>query len=161
MGYGYRYKCEFCGKEYGISTGTGFLFPQEYKRILKDVAKGKYGKQMKECYEKTPYIAVDAENKNYEGEDSGHWDGHPVLDLYEPKDIGKLLKKEFGGKTIEELEEVPYVMPNELKTSYKLILKQEHRCPKCKGLMKKRNIRNVCCPKCGKKNSPLNSVLWD
>ena len=161
MGYGYRYKCESCGKAYDVYAGIGCLLPQEYKKTLNDVAKGKYGKQAKDHFEKTPYIAVDAERRYFECESCGHWDILPGLDLYEPKDVGKLRKKEYGNRSVKELGEVPYVMPDELKTEYKLVLKYEHCCPKCKGIMKRRNIRNVCCPKCGKKNRPIQDVLWD
>lgn len=28
-------------------------------------------------------------------------------------------------------------------------------------LFEKANIRNVCCPKCGRKNKPLSDVVWD
>ena len=67
----------------------------------------------------------------------------------------------FGEKTVQELGSIPYVINTELKKNFVLIDKFEHKCPNCKGLMKKRNKRIIICPNCGTKNSPLGEELWD
>lgn len=86
----------------------------------------------------------------------------PSVKIYiSQKNVDKILKQEHGDKTVEDLGGVPYVMGYDLRHNYELIRKYDHRCPKCKGHMKKRNIRNICCPRCGTKNKPLGNVMWD
>ena len=161
MGSGHAYKCSRCGENYEVYTGIGFLFPQEYRKLITDMKKGRYGEERKELFKKIPLLAVDAEKEYYECEECGYWNVSECKDLYKPKNVDKILKQEHGDKTVEDLGEVPYVMGYDLKHNYELIQKYDHRCPKCEGHMKKRNIRNVCCPRCGTKNKPLGNVMWD
>lgn len=161
MGQGYKYVCKKCGEEYDIHTGLGMMFPNVYAKTMKDISEGRQGNSRKDLFKKIPYLAVDAEEYYYECEDCGFWSVEQGLDLYEPKDVDKIKKMKFGEKTVEELGSIPYVINTELKKNFVLIDKYEHKCPNCKGLMKKRNKRIISCPNCGTKNSPLGEELWD
>ena len=147
MGNGYSYKCIKCGNEYTVNTGIGFMFPNDYQRIMKEISKGRYGEKRKALYRNIPGLAVDAGRHYYECKDCGYWSVEENLDLYEPK-------KEVG--------EVHCVMPDDLKRKYKFIDKYDHRCPECNGQMKQRDRKvNVRCPSCRTVNEPLGSVDWD
>ncbi len=121
----------------------------------------RHGEERKELFKKILLLAVDAEKEYYECEECSYWNVSERKDLYKPKNVDKILKQEYGDKTVEDLGEASYLMGYDLKHNYELIQKYDHRCPKCKGHMKKGNIKNVCCPRCGTKNKPLENVMWD
>lgn len=148
MGQGYLYKCSRCGEEYSVNKGIGMMFPSEYKSIVSNIRKGRFGKEMQDDFNKVPHMAVDIERNYYECDDCGYWDVLNCLDLYEPKDTSE--------------EKDSYVMSDELKANYILFRKYEHRCPECNGHMTERNRRRkIRCPRCGHKNMPAGMCMWD
>ena len=149
MGQGKRFKCSSCGCEYGVFTGTGFMFPEVYKRIETAIRDGKYGEELKEAYGSLNDPAIDCDRHFYECQHCGHWTVEEGLDLYESKDENKVTKAEF----------VPNYV---LDTDYELVRRNPHICPKCGNEMKRDDdIREVNCPECGVRNKPLEDILWD
>ena len=162
MGQGYKYICKKCYEVYSLYTGIGLGFPHFYQQTLKEVARGKYGSKEKELFKKIPFLGVDAETNYYECDNCGYWEAQECLDLYQPKNVEKLKKKQFGEKTAEEWSEVPYATHFDLKQDYKLIKKRIQECPKCHSIMKEKNRKTIIsCPNCGTRNRPVEEVLWD
>ena len=148
MRAGKNYKCQNCGKQYEVFTGIGYSFPSDYQELVADMKKGRYGTEIKQLLAGNPNLAVDAERFYYECEECGYWSVEECKDIYEHKNSNAS-------------SENSYVMGYELRQDYRLIQKYDHVCPKCRGHMKKRDVRNVTCPECGKKNKPLEYVMWD
>ena len=166
MGQGVGFKCSKCGKEYGASTGIGFLFPEFYKETLQAVKNGDYGAEFAELANKEKYVAVDAELYLYACKKCKHWEVEPGLSLYAPNDAESLAKKQYGIKNVEEWGEVPYVMSFDLQTDYHILKRYTHKCTKCGGVMHKatnKESSNLPCPDCGGEPTKgfINIINWD
>lgn len=135
MGYGRRFVCSKCKKEYNASWGVGFSFPEEYERTLSDIRKGKYGEVMKAISHDERYIAVDAEEYLYICGKCNAWKVEKGLSLYAPKNLKLLMMKRYGDKTVAEWGEAPYVVSWDLKENYRLVKRYVHNCDKCSGVM--------------------------
>ncbi len=131
MGMGYRYHCNQCGMNYKVSTGVGMTFPQVYQQIVADVLAGKCGQEWKDVAQNIQHFAVDAELRLYRCDHCGFWDVGYDLSLYAPKSLDKLLKKQYGEKTVAEWGYAPYVMDSDLAEDYDLIKERLHPCKKC------------------------------
>ena len=164
MGYGYDYKCKTCKKKYSVRLGIGFSFPSVYRRLLSDIKDGKYGDTFKNILESKKYVAVDAEKELYICKNCGKWETNYILNLYIPKNIEKLLNKQYGIKTVREWGYVPYVMEYDLIKNYKLLRRYVHVCSNCGKRTHKANetdLGQLTCPHCSTKNAIESYVDWD
>ena len=166
MGSGIGLKCSKCHKGYTIITGGGMMFPSVYRELLDDIKKGRYGKEWQDIAQKTPHVAVDAEDYVYSCNKCGAWKIEKGLSLYEPNDQESLKKKQYGIKTVEEWGHVPYVTNYDLVTDYHAVKRYIHKCDKCGGRMhrvKEKEFNNLPCPKCG--GNPIKGyneyICWD
>ena len=145
MGQGYGYKC-ICGYEGEILFGAGFRYPSQSAETLKDMAAGKYGKK-RAALTKSGNVVVDARYDYYRCQ-CGYGNSYMNLDLYS-SDCDDIFR--------------PY---GEAEKKYKLIMKFNHRCPKCRRIMKRIgeegfDTKGVLCPKCGNKQLFFYNTLWD
>ncbi len=164
MGQGYEYKCKKCRHEYSVNPGFGMLFPQQYRETLADISEGKYGKELQETYNNTPYAAVDAEYVVYVCKNCGSWKQDKDVSIYAPNDPDSIPQKEFGIKTVAERGYVPYVMRDELDSEYHIVKRYYCYCRKCGKRMHKESddeLKNLKCPKCGCANESSMGFLWD
>ncbi|MCR5847256.1 MAG: hypothetical protein K6G75_03985 [Lachnospiraceae bacterium] len=170
MGWGYGFKCSKCKREYSYGVGVGFMFPEVYENLMKEVKKGKYGEEWKDLALKTKHVAIDAEEYLYCCSKCGNWKTEEGLSLYEPKDIEQLKKYEQQGKgrwaVGLDFKDASYVTTEDLREYYKILKKYIHRCEKCGTRMHRANMEeslNLKCPKCGGK--PLKDhvcpIRWD
>ena len=167
MGSGYYYHCEKCGAYYDVSVGVGMAFPEVYRQAVKGVLEGAYGREWQEAARGIEHFAVDAELRLYRCDDCGGWEVDYGMSLYAPKDVAKLMKKQFGEKTVAEWGHVPYVMEDDLRKDYDLIKERVHSCEKCGKPMSVVDVESedapaLKCPECGGdlSNSGL-CMCWD
>ena len=164
MGHGTDYRCGKCGREYGVRTGTGFLFPKEYRETMKAIADGVYGAELKAICEKTPYAAVDAETKVFCCGSCGAWETGKDLTLWAPDDPAAISRKRYGEKTAEEWGCVPYVSRRTLEEEYHVVKRRYRKCPRCGHRMHRASeeeLQRLPCPDCGEPNAPQGEILWD
>ena len=162
MGDGYMYHCEKCGKSYSVFPGMGMLYPQVCEDVLSAVRAGEYGQKLKEAAESERYVGVAAENKVYRCECCGNWEVLPDASVFGLADKEKGQKIRFGGKTIAEWGEIPYV---DGKKDYRLIEEYVPTCEKCGGDMHAKKLTKrlrLACHDCG---TPLtqdpDAICWD
>ena len=164
MGTGYQYKCKKCGYEYGVFPGSGMGYPMVYRETIADIAGGKYGPELREAYNNTPYAAVDAGKAVFFCDGCNAWEVGIDLTLYAPNNPGKLAGKRFGIKTVAEWGYVPYVMPCDLEKDYHVVKPYEYPCTVCGKRMRKateEELKNLPCPECGSANRAETALLWD
>lgn len=164
MGRGYSYKCGKCGHEYIVGTGIGMTYPSVYRETLSDIAEGKYGPELKELYEKTPYAAVNGDSVIYVCGRCGTWERGIDVSLYALDDPDSVPGTRFGEKTVAEWGYVPYVMPSDLKEKYHLLKRHYRYCGKCGKRMRKattEEMEHLRCPVCGSENHAVGGLLWD
>ena len=174
MGYGGRIIRCGCQEE-TVLDGVGMALPYVYHEAVKDIKAGKYGDEMKYIMRNMNFVAVDTLSEMYYCKNCGHLKTMQVLNLYIPKDVEKLKKKEIGNwtvgegrwrSTVGELGEIPYWYPGDDDAKdFVMIYKYRHICPICGTKMsrvKLKKIVNEKCPKCGEKYQveELN-ILWD
>ena len=89
------------------------------------------------------------------------WDSAIDATLYAPNNADAFGKMQYGIKTVEEWGEVPYF----IEGGYFHVIKEyKHKCPKCKGIMRKANeeeYKRLACPKCGEINDMIDEIRWD
>ncbi len=164
MGKGYSYICKKCKHKYGVSTGAGMMYPILYRELIDAISEGKYGAELQESYENTPYAAVDAENIVYICRECGAWEEDTDVSIYAPNDPDSFSKKEYGEKTVAEWGYVPYVMQQELEEEFHVVKKYYHYCSKCGKRMHKASadeLKNLPCPECGTVNHANDGFMWD
>lgn len=164
MGHGYIYKCKKCMHEYNVHLGIGMMFPKVYRETLADISEGKYGSNLQELYNNTPYAAVDAEQVVYICNRCGSWELGIDLTLYAPNDPDSIPQKQYGAKTVAEWGNVPYVMQWDLEKEYHIVKRYYHRCSKCGKRMHKASSSELCnlpCPECGSSNQAEGMFMWD
>lgn len=158
MGYGYAYICKKCKKCYSIYLGIGMAFPIVYQEIVANIKFGNYGDEWRKFFNSVPYTVVDAEGYLYKCETCGNWEVAPSLDIYAPKNS-------YNEKTIEELNNIPFVSKYKLKYDYHLFKRYIHKCSKCGTEMRKitddSDFMNLNCPKCHTLNEPNGFFNWD
>ena len=159
MGSGIHFICNDCGRVYECSTGIGFAFPKQYKKLLDSVKKGKYGKEWKELVLNTRNIAIDAKTRLFICDKCSKWKTEEGLSLYVTKE---------GNQTEENREfdysNASYVTDFDLENYYTLLKEYDHICPKCKNIMRlglEDEEDDLPCPKCGGKNYSIEYISWD
>ena len=189
MGYGSLMSCMKCQKNYQLFTGCGMEYFLEYKRLMAQIRKGKFGPKMQKIVLDDDFVAVDAEQKLYVCDKCGYWNVEKACHLYKPKSraaviqnqIDKFADDEFF-KSISYDEEkneirtvdgvlVPLsrVFPEvylwgENRKNYTRILKVNHQCAKCSEIMRETNEDEkveLKCPDCGGDMWESGSVCWD
>ena len=157
MGRGYVYKCKKCQNEYTVGFGAGFMYPEEYQSMLKDIASGKYGEEWNDALTNTPGAAINAETVIYICNSCNTWEEGRDITLYAPNN------PEITAAA-EKLGVVPYVMGSDLKSDYHVIKRYFKKCNKCGKRMHKavmHETENLCCPKCGAANKANDMFFWD
>lgn len=163
MGYGYYYKCRKCRHKYEVHLGAGMMFPRVYRRLLQDIAEGKYGEEWKALVRETPYAAVDADKVVYICS-CGYWEMGEDITLFVPNEPESIPGRQFGVKTVAELGYVPYVAPQELREEYHILKRYYHQCSKCGKRMRKASdgeLLHLSCPVCGADNKSKGNLDWD
>ena len=133
--------------------GIGMLFPEQYDKIIKQIKKGKYGKEIKKFLEENPDGAINCNTEIAQCPKCGKLKEVPNLSMYVPKDNNEKADKS-------------YVMSWELKEKYKKVKEYKHVCPKCSSEMKIIKIEydeygdivkigKIKCPECD------GSVEWN
>ena len=162
MGKGYMFECKKCKHQYGICPGIGFSYMSLCKKTLDKIAKGKYGKEFKAAYDNGGrYLSVNAQRILYMCDACKTWDSAIDATLYAPNNADAFGKMQYGIKTVEEWGEVPYFIEG---GHFHVIKEYKHKCPKCKGIMRKANeeeYKRLACPKCGEINDMIDEIRWD
>ena len=168
MGFGYNFKCNECGHEYGYGIGVGFMFPKVYMDLLEDVKDGEYGEEWRELATNTPYVAIDAEERLYVCRKCGYWLTDAGLTLYAPADVEALKAetKDTPWAVGFAYPNVPYVDSEDIRKYYRVLKKYIHKCPKCDSRMRRaryEELDNLPCPECGGKPNPnyTRHFNWD
>ena len=152
MGSGYGFVCKKCGNRYSVNTGIGFMFPDEYKKLVDKIKKGRYGEEWKQLFKSTPKAVVDAESELYICNGCGNWDVSPVASIYAPD------KPDSAEKPVH------YVMKSDLESDYHIVKRYYHKCGKCGKRMHRgteREMISLPCPKCGGKDTAADLIMWD
>ena len=152
MGSGYGFVCKKCGNRYSVNTGIGFIFPNEYKKLVDKIKKGRYGEDWKHLFMSTPGAVVDAEKELYICKGCGNWDVSPVASIYAPDKPDSIEKP------------VHYVMKSDLESDYHIVKRYYHKCGKCGKRMHRateREMISLPCPKCGGTDTAADLIMWD
>jgi len=166
MGSGVVLSCA-CGTVYEVSLGIGMMFPSVYRETLEAAEKGQYGIEWQQLVSKTKYIAIDAERYLFYCEKCGFWEVQYGLSLYKPKSVERLVKKQYGIKTVEEWGYIPYATISDFEIDYVLLKEYKHNCPMCKHPMKKisslseLNHIKIRCKDCGNLLQIKDYIMWD
>lgn len=164
MGQGYGYKCKKCHYEYSVYLGGGMKYPKEYRKKIEEISTGIYGTERKNLIDKTEYAAIDADRVVYVCSACNNWELGTDVTLYAPNEPEKILKIQYGIKTVEEWGYVPYVTRWELKENYHILKRYYHKCKNCGKRMHKASEKeeiNLPCPKCGEPNTAESIIMWD
>ena len=164
MGQGYMFTCSCCGHEYEVSPGTGMMYPETYRTLIRHIRSGRYGEERRQLFEKTPYAAVNAEEFVYICGSCGWWEEAYDAAIYAPNDPDSLRKTKIGEKTVEEWGMVPYATEGDLRESYHAVKRHYHTCPGCGRRMYKasdKEMRSLSCPRCGQTNTIQDMIMWD
>lgn len=152
MGKGLLIKCKHCGYEREFYLGAGMMYPTTYKDLVKDIKKGKYGKELKEYFHTHKGAVVDAETVLYRCPECNKLEESYNLSLYVHKDD----KEPENGYWCSWCDKEDYVF----------VKAYVHKCPKCGKRMKmtkENELNDLKCPKCGKPIGPSEDhfILWD
>ncbi len=164
MGEGHGYKCKKCHNKYSVYLGVGMNYPEVYRQKLEEIAGGAYGTERKDLIKKTKYATIDAGQVLYVCSSCGNWEVGTDVTLYAPNEPKKILKIQYGEKTVEELGYVPYVTNWDLQENYHVLKRYYHKCKKCGKRMHKASEQeelNLPCPKCGEPNTAQTTIMWD
>ena len=91
---------------------------------------------------------------------------HPArvsrIDRISPTDVGYQKRKGRFSVAVDYPEDVKYVMPFDIGREYKVIRSKQHRCSKCRHVMRpiKKN-KKLKCPECGETLKKGDSINWD
>ena len=106
--------------------GVGYFYPSFYDETINDIKTGKYGSEIKNLFNKTKSVTVDAEYEIYWCPECGYFNDPVCLDLYKPT----------NSETAESSSS--YFIPDFYgDENYILFKEYEHMCPKCGKLMQK------------------------
>lgn len=164
MGSGYDFKCKKCKTKYSAMPGIGMMYLKVYQKAVEDIKNGRYGPEWQEIMNSEEFVAVNAERDVYICSEYKHWETDLNLALYRPKNVEAIRTKQYGIKTVEEWDYVPYVMDYDFKTEYSLVKVYVHKCKKCGKRMHKatdEELKNLSCPKCGTENATSGLLTWD
>ena len=160
MGYGYEFECRNCQHKYSISLGSGFLYPEEYRKEIKKISAGNYGAEWKQAFEKNPYTAINAESVLYICSSCNAWECVTDITLYIPNNPASIAYE------YEKKNRRPdrFVSSWDLKDRYHVLKRHYHKCKKCGKRMHKASKgeeQSLCCPKCGTANESIGEFCWD
>ena len=146
MAQGYSFKCK-CGYSFTPILGVGYLFPQVYQDLKKSAIAGELGEELKTFFTEHPEGAIDAETVVARCQKCGKYECVTNLSMYLPKDNAEAVVMPFEGEE--------YVTSWDLRESYELYAKYQHKCKSCGSdmdIIDEEDIRNngIICPKCGK-----------
>ena len=161
MGYGYELKCKKCGYEHTVLLGIGFSYPRVCAKILDAMKNGEFGKRFMEESQNTPHAAVHREREIFVCEHCGEWKSDETIDLCAPN--GEYQKRKGRlSVAVDYPEDVKYVMPFDIGREYTVIRSKQHRCSKCRHVMRpiKKNEK-LKCPECGETLKKGDSINWD
>lgn len=164
MGQGYDYKCKKCCHKYSVLPGMGMMYPKVYREKLAEIAEGVYGAELKNLFDNTDYVAIDASRVIYICSTCNRWELGTDVTLYAPNDPERVSREQYGIKTVEEWGYVPYVTSWDLKQNYHVLKRHYHNCEKCGRRMHKASPeeeQNLSCPKCGEPNKANDVIMWD
>lgn len=155
MGGSISFICNHCRYLKNICTGVGFLFPQKYEEVVKDIKEGKYGEKWRDLFLNTPNAAVNAGLEAYYCPNCGKWKSDYNLSLYIPKDSDE--------QDLTETSLPNYVCPWELPDKWRMFRLFIHKCPDCgKRMRYARQNDSPACPKCGQRGTfGPGTILWD
>ncbi|MBR3635491.1 MAG: hypothetical protein IKN47_04780 [Lachnospiraceae bacterium] len=156
MGYGRMYVCKTCVQRYFAGGGIGYLYPQVYRDLVKDIKDGKYGKEQAKVFKETPCAAVSAENFVYICRNCNNWKVDKDPTVYKPKDNDEALRSAKADM------KAGYVL---MLDEYTACRRYYHRCDKCGGRMHKATdseLERLACSKCEEINeAKAGIVMWD
>ncbi|MBP5738060.1 MAG: hypothetical protein J6X38_03135, partial [Abditibacteriota bacterium] len=89
MGQSFRFTCEKCHKESIIGVGIGFFVSDTYDDCLKEIKKGKFGREWKYLLSINENIVFNVDRKLYICESCRAWRCEEDLNLFLPKDPAK------------------------------------------------------------------------
>ncbi|MCR5596458.1 MAG: hypothetical protein K6G12_11460 [Lachnospiraceae bacterium] len=166
MGSGLQYRCSKCKKEYYVSWGTGFLFPQAYRKTIHDIKTGKYGAEWKDMICENKNSAINAEDYVYVCGKCGAWKTEPDLSIYVPKDTSKPANELSGKGSKDNSGRRDYVTEWDLRESYRILKRRVHKCDNCGGVVHRAlesELKALKCPYCGGEPEEGfgGDVLWD
>lgn len=164
-------KCHDCGYSKQLHLGIGMMYPRVSDAMKEAIAFGEYGAELKGAFEGCELPAVRPEDMVYICPSCGSWDVFRNASVYEPTDIEAAKKEQFGTKTVEEWDGIPYVTGWEIESGkYCLVSSYLPRCPECGDGMHplpvgpegKMDASLLKCPRCGSSNSAVDvSGFWD
>lgn len=166
MGQGVMYKCSKCHKSYNANWGVGFLFPQVYEKMMKDIKNGKYGAEWQKIVLSDETIAADAEEYIYVCRKCGNWGIEPGLSLYAANNQDAAQECTEERRWFSRGTGV-FVAPYELGENYHILKCRIHQCSKCGSRMHKATVieaYNLKCPHCGSEpdeNTKREKIMWD
>ena len=169
MGFGYRYHCNNCGKDFEAWVGVGMSFPDACEETLEAVKQGKLGQGLKEAAEREQYVGVDAAQKIYVCDCCSYWDVYADATIYGLADKETGSHSKLGEQTIEEWGFIPHVSGWEDEIGFRVVKEFAPLCKKCGGAMHAIEVDEdsdeapaLKCNNCGSDLSlGVMNVYWD
>ena len=150
MGAGITVKCLNCAYEKTFYTGIGFGFPDEYKKLVRKVRGGAFGKEWKNFFETHPGAVIDGDRELYQCPACHALEDDHNLALYDHRE-GNAPEHGYWMRTDESRKE------------YLFVKSRFHKCQRCGKRM--HAVQDFCvplpCPECGSEMELGNLLLWD
>ena len=150
MGQGYLLKCNKCDYREEVFLGVGYMFPEEYAELVRDIRKGCYGRDWQAFFEEHRGAVVNAETELYVCPQCGHLETEHNLSIY----LNKQEKEPENGYWMRWADE----------DDYEFVRSYVHSCPDCGKRMEvvqdieKADLR---CPDCGDRLEVSGQIMWD
>ncbi|MBQ6592555.1 MAG: hypothetical protein IJH98_06660 [Solobacterium sp.] len=153
MGHGSVYECRKCGYRASGLEGIGFAYPEVYRKVQRDAAAGRYGKEVQRFLREHPHGQISAEYIMVVCEDCGHIESVLELSMYIPED---------GYDPEKDPDYHGYLMGYEFAEHYTLVKTYRHTCRRCGGEMKRSDPdqKEFRCPVCGEVLEE-KGLMWD
>lgn len=145
-----RFRCRECKYVFDAHFGTGIReLPWLYQEIVTSIRKGVYGTEWKQLFKTRPGIAVNVGRDIYVCPHCRHFEEKFDLCLYEPMIFPGDPEAAQKLKAAAERKFVPPAP--DLDQDYRKIRTYEHRCPKCRSVMRRYGEGyRLRCPQCRK-----------
>ncbi|MGN0473977.1 MAG: hypothetical protein ACI4IJ_02705 [Acutalibacteraceae bacterium] len=151
MGKGYSFYCDNCKESQHFFVGFGMMFPAVYERTVKNIKRGRYGKEWQSFFETYPNGMINAYKDIYYCSECHLGKSDFNLSFYKPIDPNE-----------PELTNISYNLDF---GRYSLVKEYTHTCRHCGQRMINANriiwLMPVKCPKCGVQMKYHGKVLWD
>lgn len=153
MGSGLIVKCEKCSYRYESFTGVGYMFVKVYDDTVKEIRRGKYGKEYKKFFKEHENAVVDCSFVTALCLGCGRLERLKNMTLYLPSSP----KTDGNG----------YVMFDEVTKGFKKCMEYDHKCSSCGESLKFIDLPEeivkgtVKCPDCGGKLKAGEFLNWD